>query len=111
MYINDKVVPYAKPGENVNVKLGKGVNEEDLHKGYVLSSVVDPIRAVTSFEATLVLLDLGGRALLTAGYSCVIHIHTCEEECTLEEVRGRRRRREGGAAVWLIVVRAAAGGD
>ena len=40
-----------------------------------------PARAVTRFTAQLALVDLlETRSLFTAGYDCMLHIHTCETE-------------------------------
>ncbi len=83
LYINDIQVPYAKPGENVKLKL-KGCTEDDVQRGFVLCDRVQPpVPVVTMFEAQIMLLELDHRALFTAGYSAILHIHTAEEECTV----------------------------
>jgi peptide chain release factor subunit 3 len=83
VFINDTEVGAAKPGENVKIKL-KGVSEDELFRGCVICDRVNPpVPVVTQFEAQLMLLELDHRALFTAGYDGVLHIHTAEEECTI----------------------------
>lgn len=83
VFINDISVPYAKPGENVKLKI-KGCMEEDILRGYMIcDKVLPPVPVVTMFEAQIMLMELDHRALFTAGYSAVLHIHTAEEEVTV----------------------------
>lgn len=79
VYINDAEVSLAKPGENVKIKI-KGCSEEDVMRGFVLCTREQPILAITQFECQLMILELDHKALFTAGYSAVLHIHTAEEE-------------------------------
>lgn len=73
----------AKPGENVCVKLA-GIGIENINKGFVLCSPLRPCLAVTSFTAQIALVELlEHRPIFTAGYSCMLHAHTCETECTV----------------------------
>ncbi|GMM50552.1 translation termination factor GTPase eRF3 [Starmerella bacillaris] len=67
----------AMVGEQVKIKL-KGIDEEDIQIGFVLTSSKNPIKAVTRFEATVAILDI--KNILTAGFSCVMHVHTAVEE-------------------------------
>lgn len=91
LYVDDggevmKECNVAKPGENVRVKL-KGVADNDVHKGFVLSSVEDPTPACREFIAIIEVLELlEHRKLITSGYECILHCHTVSEECTFEEL-------------------------
>lgn len=58
-------VSNAKPGENIRCKL-RGVNKEDIHKGFVICSIIKPTVPVIEFEANLALLELS-RPIFTAG--------------------------------------------
>lgn len=87
VYINDKPVRTAKPGENVLMRLSCGV--DDVLKGFVIcGNKVDPQpRAVHAFAAQIALVDtLEHRPLLTAGYKCILHIHTIAQECTIAKL-------------------------
>jgi peptide chain release factor subunit 3 len=64
--INDVEVPLARPGENVKLKI-KGCGEDDVLKGFVLCDRVNPINAITQFEAQIMIMELDHRALFTAG--------------------------------------------
>jgi len=81
VYINDQPVKVAKPGENVKVRVNIGA--EELHKGFVLCSAASPCKAATSFVCQIALVEtLPERPIYTAGYPCMLHIHTAETECT-----------------------------
>ena len=86
--INDEPVGAAKVGENVKIKV-KGMNEDQVAKGYVLTAAEEPCTTTKVFEAQLVLLELlEHRPILTAGYNCVLHLHTAIEECSIKELTG-----------------------
>ncbi len=71
----------AKPGENIRCKL-RGINDDDIHKGFVMSSIVSPTVPVIEFDAQVNLLELS-RPIFTAGFKAVFHAHTGSEECVI----------------------------
>ncbi|XP_043695516.1 eukaryotic peptide chain release factor GTP-binding subunit ERF3A [Telopea speciosissima] len=85
VHCDENKVRRAGPGENVRVKLS-GVEEEDVLSGFVLSSAVKPIVAVSEFDAQLQILELLENAIFTAGYKAVLHIHSVVEECEIVEL-------------------------
>ncbi|KAG5041798.1 hypothetical protein JHK85_014274 [Glycine max] len=85
IFIDEDRVKRAGPGENLRIRLS-GVEEEDILSGFVLSSVANPIPAVTEFVAQLVILELLDNAIFTAGYKAVLHIHSVVEECEIVEL-------------------------
>ena len=84
IYVEDDEIsrPVALPGENVRIKL-KNVEEEQIHKGNVLSA--NPhVPVVGEFQVQMLVVELlEHRPILTAGYSCVLHCHTVVEECVI----------------------------
>lgn len=71
----------ARPGENIRLRL-QGVEEEEVAAGFVVCSVTQPVPVVTQFDALLSVLELlEHKSIFTAGYTCVLHIHTATEEC------------------------------
>jgi len=79
-------VQYASVGENIGVKM-VGCTEEELRKGYVLSPISDPVRAVTKFKAQLQVLELPEeRPVMTAGLKAVMHAHVANEECEITKL-------------------------
>ena len=77
----------AKPGENVLLKFL--LNVEDVQKGYVICSAVNPIQAVTEIKVQLALVDmLEHRPIFSPGYDCVMHAHTVEIEVNCLELIG-----------------------
>ncbi|KAG6896933.1 translation termination factor GTPase eRF3 [Termitomyces sp. T32_za158] len=90
-------VPKALCGDNVRVRL-RGVEDEDISPGFVLTSPSKPIHSVRQFEAQLAILE--HKNIICAGYSAVMHIHTLSEEVTLpallhyyDKATGRKSRK------------------
>ncbi|KZF21008.1 hypothetical protein L228DRAFT_248753 [Xylona heveae TC161] len=90
-------IPAATCGDQVRIKL-RGIEEEDILPGFVLCSPRRPVHCVSAFEAQIVLLDL--KSILTAGYNCVLHVHSAIEEVTfaallhkLEKGTGRKSKK------------------
>ncbi|KAI0751601.1 eukaryotic polypeptide chain release factor 3 [Daedaleopsis nitida] len=73
-------VTSALCGDNVRIRL-RGVDDEDISPGFVLTSPANPIHSVRQFEAQLAILD--HKSIICAGYSAVMHCHTLSEEVTL----------------------------
>ena len=63
----------------------KGVEEEDLAQGYVLTSPNNPVKTVTKFEAQIAIVEL--KSILSNGFSCVMHLHTAIEEVKFVELK------------------------
>lgn len=76
----EEEVNQALCGDNVRIRL-RGVDDDDISPGFVLSSIAKPIHAVRQFEAQLAILE--HKNIICAGYSAVMHIHTLAEEVTL----------------------------
>ncbi|KAJ8607063.1 hypothetical protein MRB53_040572 [Persea americana] len=92
----------ATCGEQVRLRL-RGIEEEDILPGFVLCSAKRPVHCVSAFEAQIVLLEL--KSILSAGFSCVMHVHSATEEVTftallhkLEKGTGRKSKKAPGFA-------------
>lgn len=95
-------IPAATCGDQVRLRI-KGVEEEDILPGFVLCSPRRPVHCVQAFEAQIVLLEL--RSILSAGFNCVLHVHSATEEVTftallhkLEKGTGRKSKKAPGFA-------------
>ncbi|KAK5279684.1 translation termination factor GTPase eRF3 [Cryomyces antarcticus] len=96
-------VAAATCGDQVRIRI-KGVEEEDILPGFVLCSPKRPVHCVSAFEAQIVLLpDL--KSILSAGFNCVMHVHSATEEVTfsallhkLEKGTGRKSKKAPGFA-------------
>ena len=76
----------ARPGENIRLRL-TGVEEEDVQAGFVVCSPAAPVPVVLEFDALLSVLELlEHKSIFTAGYKCVLHIHTATEECEVTQI-------------------------
>jgi peptide chain release factor subunit 3 len=73
-------ISQALCGDNVRIRL-RGVEDEDISPGFVLTSPSKPVHAVRHFEAQLAILE--HKSIICAGYSAVMHIHTLSEEVAL----------------------------
>lgn len=81
IYRDEMEVLTARPGENLRLRL-IGVDETDVSSGFVLASVAQPVPCVKEFEAQVMVLELlEHKAIFTAGYKAVLHIHSVVEEC------------------------------
>ncbi|KAJ3021080.1 translation termination factor GTPase eRF3 [Thoreauomyces humboldtii] len=79
----DQELTSAKSGDNVRLRL-RGIEEEDILPGFVLCSPKNPVHAVTVFEAQLSIIEY--KSIMCAGYSAVMHAHTCVEEVTITDL-------------------------
>lgn len=77
-------------GDNVRIRI-RGVDDEDISPGFVLTSPLKPVHAVKQFEAQLAILE--HKSIICAGYSAVLHVHTLSEEVTLSVRQVRLSRR------------------
>ncbi|CUS22099.1 LAQU0S04e08196g1_1 [Lachancea quebecensis] len=87
-------VDMAICGEQVRLKI-KGVEEEEISPGFVLTSPKNPVKNVTKFVAEIVIVEL--KSIISAGFSCVMHVHTAIEEVTIAKLlhkleKGTNRR-------------------
>jgi peptide chain release factor subunit 3 len=73
-------VNQALCGDNVRIRL-RGVEDDDISPGFVLTSPNRPVHAVCQFEAQLAILE--HKNIICAGYTAVMHCHTLAEEVTL----------------------------
>lgn len=67
-------------GDNVRIRL-RGVDDEEISPGFVLTSPNKPVHAGRHFEAQLAILE--HKNIICAGYSAVMHCHTLAEDVTL----------------------------
>jgi peptide chain release factor subunit 3 len=84
-------------GDNVRLRL-KGIEEEECSSGFVICDVKQPVKTTTTFEAQLAILE--HKNIICAGYSAVLHIHSCVEEISvsallhvLEKKTGKKSKR------------------
>ena len=73
-------VPSALCGDNIRIRL-RGVEDDEVLVGFVLTDPQSPVRVVSQFEAQLVILD--HKNIICAGYGAVMHVHTLAEEVSL----------------------------
>jgi peptide chain release factor subunit 3 len=85
VYCNEDLVSIARPGENVLIKLS-GAKMEDIRKGFVICTD-PPCRAVSKIIAQVAITDMPETMrVMTAGFQCMFHAHTEEQECTIVKV-------------------------
>lgn len=93
----EEEIPNAACGDQVRMRV-RGIEEEDIVPGFVLTSPKKPIHCVQAFEAQIHILDI--KSILTSGFNCVMHIHSTVQEVTfaqllhkLEKGTGRKSRK------------------
>ena len=73
-------ISVATCGDQVRIRI-RGVEENEVLPGFVLCSPQRPVHNVSAFEAQIKILpELP--AILSAGFNCVMHVHTATEEMT-----------------------------
>jgi peptide chain release factor subunit 3 len=72
-------VTAAQCGDQVRLRL-RGIEEEDILPGFVLCSPKRLVHCVAAFEAQIRVLEL--KSILSAGFNCVMHVHSAIEEVT-----------------------------
>lgn len=77
----EEEIPYATCGEQVRMKV-RGIEEEDVMPGFVLCSPKRLVHCVSAFEAQINIVDL--KSILSAGFNCVLHVHSATEEVTFD---------------------------
>lgn len=82
----EEEVQSAICGDNVRLRI-RGVEDDDVSPGFVLTSTDKPVHAVRRFEAQLAILD--HKNIICAGYTAVMHVHTLAEEVTLSVRKAR----------------------
>lgn len=94
---SEEEIQQATCGDQVRVRI-RGVEEEDVVPGFVLCSPKRPVHCVAAFEAQIMLLEL--KSILSAGFNCVLHVHSAIEEVTfaallhhLEKGTGRKSKK------------------
>lgn len=75
-----KEISAAQSGDNVRVRL-RGMEDEVISPGFVLTSIERPINLAQRFEAQLVILD--HKNIICAGYKVVMHLHNLARDVTL----------------------------
>lgn len=80
-------VKYSKPGEGIRIRI-KGIdNEAEIGTGMVICSPDNLCPVFQTFEAEVMFMELvEHKPIICNGYMCVIHIHTIEEECTIDQI-------------------------
>lgn len=73
----------AYPNDNVHIRV-KGLDENDVHIGNVVTNVDSKLRAVEYIQARVVILD--ARNLISNGSKAVLHVHTAAEEVTFHSL-------------------------
>ena len=83
---DDTKLVYAEAGENLKIKL-KTQEDIEIQKGYVICDTHNLCEKSNQFLADVLFLDLPPqKPIVGPGYTCVLHLHTSLEECTVVEV-------------------------
>ncbi|OMH82555.1 Eukaryotic peptide chain release factor GTP-binding subunit [Zancudomyces culisetae] len=77
---DDGEIESAICGDNVRIRL-RGVEEEDVSLGNVLSDPKNPCSTAVHFDAQLFILD--AKNIIAPGYTSVLHVHNLVEEVSI----------------------------
>ena len=80
-------VAFARPGENVQIKLIHIDNEEMINKGDVITSRDQQMPVTMLFEAEVELFELlDYKPIVSKGYTCMMHCHTFADDCVIKDI-------------------------
>ena len=84
-----QLVRYAKPGENIQIKLRMIDDDNLLNKGDVLCNFDNLAPLSELFEAEIQVLELlPHRQIITPGYKSMMHLHTIADEIVIKKITG-----------------------
>ena len=83
LFENDEYMPKGECGDNVRMRL-KGIEEEEILPGFVLCEPASLCMTTSLFDVQIVILDC--KNIICAGYSAVMHVHSCVEEVQVVEL-------------------------
>ncbi|KAG5510161.1 hypothetical protein JKF63_07057 [Porcisia hertigi] len=78
------------PGDNVHLHV-RGIDEADIHGGYVATSIPTSLRAVEFFQARVVILEV--KNIISAGSRVMLHIHSAQEEASFHKLLAKIDRK------------------
>ncbi|RNF08074.1 eukaryotic release factor 3 [Trypanosoma rangeli] len=81
------------PGDNVHLRM-RGLDEGDIHAGYVATSIPTSLRAVEYFQARVVILDV--KNIICAGSRVMLHAHAAQEEACFHKLLAKVDKKTGG---------------
>jgi peptide chain release factor subunit 3 len=95
-----EAVRYAKPGENVQLRLFNITDENLISKGDVLCNRETAMPISELFEAEIEILELlDYKPILSKGYQCILHIHTVADDCVIKEILVAWEKNEKGEII------------
>ncbi|KAH8612999.1 Elongation factor Tu GTP binding domain [Trypanosoma vivax] len=80
------------PGDNVHLRV-RGIDEADVHSGYVATSIPTSMRAVEYFQARVVILDV--KNIICAGSRVMLHAHAAQEEVSFHKLLAKVDKKTG----------------
>ena len=94
MDIDDNEMAYAQSGESVNLMF-KGIEEDDLRRGFVICGQQFWIHVCQEFEAEVTTYELTANLFFGKGFVSIIHLHTILEEVEVTSVWKVERNDDG----------------
>jgi peptide chain release factor subunit 3 len=80
-------VMFARPGENVQIKLIHIDDENMINKGDVITGREQQMPVTMLFEAEVELFELlDYKPIVSKGYTCMMHCHTFADECVIKDI-------------------------
>jgi len=74
----------AKPGENIRIIIKTGLDEESISRGSVIAPLDKLPVSTTEFVGQIQILELlEHKSLFSAGYECILHVHTAVEDVSV----------------------------
>lgn len=80
------------PADNVHLRV-RGIDESDVHTGYVATSIPTTLRPVEFFQARVSILEV--KNIISEGSQFMVHIHSAQEEASFHKLLAKVDRKTG----------------
>lgn len=95
----ENLVASAGPGENIKLKVNVA-DEEQIQKGYVFCAREKMMPATDLIQAEVDILEIPeSKKLMTKGYSCMMHIHSHNDEVLVKDIIKSIEPQDKGEAI------------
>lgn len=96
----DKNIVMASQGDNIKLFI-KGVEAEEIRRGFVLCGLQYLCHLGLEFEAELTVMDPPSNKVISNGFPAVLHLHAIQEECEITAVKSNKSSGKTGGLLCL----------
>lgn len=96
----DRNIAFASTGDNIKLFL-KGVDAEEIRRGFVLCGLQYLCHIAYEFEAELTVMDPPANKVISNGFPAILHLHSIQEEVEISTVKSNKNQKKSGGLLCL----------